>query len=401
MKRFTATIAIAATAVTAVAAMTVNVPVAFGQGSSISELSSSGALRSNAPLPAEAGKLLARQRVDAARERIEYTSTNERGEIVPVTGAVYTPAGTPKGTIVMAPGTRGMGDQCAPSAGSSMLLRIEGSSANLNYEAPHAQRLVQEGYRVVVTDYIGMGSTGLHTYLNRVEQGHAVIDAGRAVTEPGEKVFFYGYSQGGAATAAAAELQPEYAPELNLVGVFAGAPPADPIAVLEQGNAKTLEGVASFVITSYSYSYPEFRDAIAEHAGPGAFRYLAAVGASCLAETSGSSAPLTRFSPKTMQEIVSSDERIRRVLAHNRLGNVPVHAPILIIHSPQDNLVPFGQGKQLADDYRALGSPVTFRAIEVSESSSESGLGHVVPAITENEDTIRWMNERFTDSPAS
>lgn len=337
------------------------------------------------------GGAVAEGQSSTSDQRITYTSTNERGDNVPVSGTVYMPQGTPKGTVVVAPGTRGMGDQCAPSLGSSM----SGSSVSVDYERPHVRRIVREGYRVVVTDYIGMGTRGLHTYLNRVDQGHAVIDAARAVAAPGEKVFFYGYSQGGGAAAAAGELQPEYAPELNLVGVFAGAPPADPITVLEQGDPKSLEGVASFVIASYAYSYPEFRDAIADHAGPAAFRYLAAVGGSCLAETTLSSAPITQFSGKTMAQIVAKDERIRSVLAHNRLGNVPVRAPILIVHSPQDNLVPYGQGKKLADDYRALGSPVTFRSIEVPESSSN--IGHVVPAITHNEEVIAWMNERFAD----
>ncbi|WP_284522663.1 lipase family protein [Corynebacterium aquatimens] len=96
------------------------------------------------------------------------------------------------------------------------------------------RELNKSGYRVVVIDYIGLGSEGTHTYLNRVEQGHALIDAARATAKPGEKVGFWGYSQGGGAAAAAAELVADYAPELNVVGTFAGAPPADPIAVLEQ-----------------------------------------------------------------------------------------------------------------------------------------------------------------------
>lgn len=373
------------------------------------------ALRPQAPLPDEPGVLIAREPVlgsgvgggigGTTTERILYTTTNERGAIVPVSGAVYTPAGfdpaAPKGTIVLAPGTRGMGDQCAPSSGGAMFAHIEMSSANVNYEAPIAERLAREGYRVVVTDYIGMGTPGVHTYLNRVDQGHALIDAARATTSPNEKTFFYGYSQGGGAAAAAGELQPEYAPELNVVGIFAGAPPADPLTMLEQGNMDLLEGVASFVIASYAYSYPEFREAIAEYGGPSAMRYLAAVSGACLAEGTMSSAPLERYNPLGvgLREIVANDERVRAALISNRLGTVPVKAPILIVQSPQDNVVPFAQGEQLADDYRALGSPVTFRSVDVSDASSRRGLGHVAPAISENRDVIEWMNARFAGDP--
>ena len=63
------------------------------------------------------------------------------------------------------------------------------------------QMLLDDGYRVVVTDYMGLGTDGLHTYLNRVDQGHALIDAARATAKPHEKVAFWGYSQGGGAAA--------------------------------------------------------------------------------------------------------------------------------------------------------------------------------------------------------
>lgn len=383
-----------------------------GSSTGGSELSST-TLKTDQPLPQEPGRLVAREKVGSSHnERILYTSTNERGDIVPVSGAIYPARGTGgmdstggttngrRGTVVLAPGTRGMGDQCAPSAASSMLVRVDGSSANVNYEAPIAQRLADEGYQVVVTDYIGLGTPGVHTYLNRIDQGHAVIDAARATTSPNEKVFFYGYSQGGGATAAAGELQPDYAPELNLVGIFAGAPPANPETMLTQGNPVTLEPVTAMVIASYAYSYPEFRAALGEHTTAKANRYLAAVASSCLAETTGSSAPLERLAPgaPSLSELVVSDPRITRTLRLNRLGTVPVRAPILIAQSPQDNVVPYAQGQQLASDYRDLGSPVTFLSIPLADASSRAGLGHVAPAITHSGEVIRWMNERFADS---
>lgn len=368
-------------------------------------------MRVDGPLPTEPGELIARESVGNSRnQRILYTSTNERGQIVPVSGAIYPARGTSstrpgdpggrKGTVVLAPGTRGMGDQCAPSAASSMLVRVEGSSANVNYEAPIAQRLADEGYQVVVTDYIGLGTPGVHTYLNRIDQGHAVIDAARATTDPNEKVFFYGYSQGGGATAAAGELQPDYAPELNLVGIFAGAPPADPETMLTQGNPATLEPVMAMVIASYAYSYPEFRAAIGEHATAKANRYLARVATNCIAETAGSSASLEQLAPDapSLSELALNDARILHPLRLNRLGTVPVQAPILIAQSPQDIVVPYAQGQQLADDYRALGSPVTFLSAPISDASSRAGLGHVAPAATYTGEVIRWMNERFADS---
>ena len=73
-------------------------------------------------------------------QRITYTSTNEAGEIVSVTGALYdTPDA--KGLIALAPGTRGMGDHCASSAPYGMLAEVTGSSVNVSYESPVVRML--------------------------------------------------------------------------------------------------------------------------------------------------------------------------------------------------------------------------------------------------------------------
>lgn len=368
---------------------------------SISE-SSSNRIGAGAPLPDKPGELMARKRAGGSKgERIRYSTTNERGEIVPVTGAVFETK-NPKGTVVVAPGTRGMGDQCAPSAGSSMLGGVSGSSVNVNYEAPFVEKLRRAGYRVVVTDYIGMGTPGAHTYLNRVDQGHAVIDAARAVTPAGEKVLFYGYSQGGGATAAAAELHPTYAPELNVVGTFSGAPPADPLAVLQQGN-RSLEGVTAFVIASYSYSYPEFAAAVGEHATADALRYIDAVSHACVGEGAMSSASfgdLSRTDTTTI-ELAENDPRIRDVLELNKLGKVALETPMLVIASPQDTLVPYPQAEQMARDYCALGSDIEFRAVTVADHWAKAGVSHIVPVISESDDVLAWINDRFDGKPTT
>lgn len=74
-------------------------------------------------------------------------------------------------TIVFAPGTRGQADACAPSRGMALNAEIDPVSAavGFNYELPLFQIAAAKGMRVVVTDYIGLGTPGVHTYLNRYE----------------------------------------------------------------------------------------------------------------------------------------------------------------------------------------------------------------------------------------
>lgn len=355
------------------------------------------------------------QRVPGSNgRRIRYTSTNERGEKVPVTGAFYKKRFA-KGVIALAPGTRGLGDQCAPSAGASMLLRIEDGTINVNYEAPIVQMLLDEGYSVVVTDYIGLGTEGLHTYLNRVDQGHALIDAARAVAKPGEKVGFWGYSQGGGAAAAAAELVDDYAPELNVMGTFSGAPPADPLAVLEQGTTALLTPVAGFAAASYMESYPEYREAMNEHLTDDGKEWLEGLKTSCVVDASrnapGDFSALF-VSGESFAEVVHSDERLGKYLELNKVGKVAPSAPIMVMTNPDDDLVPEPQATQLAADYCALGADVEYRRAVIPGSPTQPlssgssvltvrapGSGHAAPLLLQTGKVIGWMDDRFAGKP--
>ncbi|MDI3409445.1 lipase family protein [Streptomyces cavernicola] len=96
------------------------------------------------------------------------------------------------------------------------------------------KRLLDRGFAVVVTGYQGLGTPRVHTYMDREAQGRAVLDSVRAAQclesaglPDAGPVALYGYSQGGGASASAAELAPSYAPELKVKGAVVGAPPAD------------------------------------------------------------------------------------------------------------------------------------------------------------------------------
>lgn len=382
-------------------------PALSSVGSSAGELSSQ--VLDDERLADAPGELIAREPVAGSHgERIRYSTTNEAGEIVPVTGALYDVVDS-KGLVVVAPGTRGVAPQCAPSAGSSMLSSLRGSSVNVNYEAPFISMLTDAGYRVVVTDYIGPAQGKVHSYMNRVEQAHAVLDAARAVL--GERdgladntpVAIVGYSQGGGAAAAAAELHNDYAPELDLVGTFAGAPPADLVAVLEQGNPYMLTTVAGFAALSFAQGDDDFASALREHLKPSGLSLLAGFADSCVIDAA-LSAHNTKFEnytigARSLAQIATEDPRIRRVLEANRLGNEPVETPILILTTDGDDLVPAEQVRQLAHDYCTLGgpdAPVELREVKVnSELSSQSGLIHAMPLLLEFGGVIDWLDARF------
>ena len=142
--------------------------------------------------------------------RMLYRSTGAVGERTVVSGALLlplTPRGGPIPLVGFAPGTHGMGDAAAPSR---LLAR------GLDYEAVTMAMVVARGWAAAVTDYQGLGTPGDHAYMVGRALGPNVLDAMRAARQlrpaqlrDGGPAAIVGYSEGGAAAAWAAQLQPQ------------------------------------------------------------------------------------------------------------------------------------------------------------------------------------------------
>ncbi|KXV15218.1 signal peptide-containing protein [Acetobacter malorum] len=171
---------------------------------------------------------------DAGRSlRITYLSTNGitgKG-LVPVTEEVILPAGkAPPGgwpIVAWAHGTSGVADHCAPSCNPW-------SERNRKYMSAWMKR----GFAVVGTDYQGLGTPGIHAYLNTRVEAYSVLDGVRAALSsvPGlqNKIMIVGQSQGGGAAFASASYAPDYAPDLNIRGTVATGAPYVSQELLEQ-----------------------------------------------------------------------------------------------------------------------------------------------------------------------
>src|ERR1700757_745267 len=182
--------------------------------------------------------------IPAKATRVMYVSTDALGYANVVTGTYFEPNNIPwtgvgpRPLVVMAPATMGQGDQCAPSRLVNQVLFCGGNKNFMaEYQAGNIASKVKAGMAVFLTDYENMGtsfSTGKNsTFCNRKAQAHAVIDGAKAALNlsgtsltSSSKICFQGYSQGGGAAGAAAELLTSYAPTLtNVVGACMGAPP--------------------------------------------------------------------------------------------------------------------------------------------------------------------------------
>lgn len=154
--------------------------------------------------------------------RVTYVSTGPTGKRALSSGAMFVPAGTPpKGgwpVVSWAHGTVGIGDQCAPSTAGR-------SERDITY----LSKWMSQGYAIVATDYVGLGTPGVHAYLDGRSAAYSVTDMVRAARglDPSlaRRWIAMGQSQGGHSTLFTASMAPRYAPELDFRGaVTTGAP---------------------------------------------------------------------------------------------------------------------------------------------------------------------------------
>ncbi|WP_082399314.1 lipase family protein [Gordonia phthalatica] len=306
--------------------------------------------------------------------KIMYTSTKQDGAPTAVTGTVVEPTAPwrgkgPRPTVVLAPGTVGQGDQCAGSKMLSFPMSIDPTKPSLgvNYSGLEMNLFLLNGVRVVMTDYIGLGTPGIHTYVNRLESGHAVLDAARAALKVAKApkdapVAFSGYSQGGGAAASAAELASTYAADLNVKATYAGAPPADLSKVITKIDGTFIAGAISYAINGLAARYPALGPILTKETNAHGEQVLHNVATQCIADT-GLSYGFQRTnqwtrSGKSLASVINGYPEIQKMLADQRIGTLKPNAPVLISTGVNDDVIPHGQVVQLYRDWKKQGATV-------------------------------------------
>lgn len=352
-----------------------------------------------------------------AATRIMYRSTDSNDAANAVTGTYIDPAAPwtgpgPRPLVVLAPGTQGQGDQCAPSKMlNNVITYTPPLGFMVEYEVLAAYSLLSQGYGVVITDYEGLGTPGAHTYVNRASEAHAVLDAARAaqnlqgteISADGP-VAAYGYSQGGGAAAAAAEIAGEYAPEIDLVGTYAGAPPADLKATLEQVDGTILTGVIGYTLNGLLNSDPGLQPIVDENINDAGKAMLNLVANQCVGETIlNVGLHRTNEYTKTGEPLSVVLDRLpiaADILAKNKIGERTPNAPVLIQSGTSDDIVPHGQAVGLAGDWCGKGATVQLSAAQVPAIVPGSGAGHLIPDLLGLGEAQNWIKDRFYGVPA-
>lgn len=329
----------------------------------------------------------------ATATKVMYASQDRLGRPIAVTGIVIVPKApwfglTTRPLISYAPGTQGMADRCAPT---------RKMTENAEYEVLGFGPLVTAGYAVAMTDYQGLGTPGTHTYMTRVTQARNVLDMARAAQRLSgtgltsrSPVGLMGYSQGGGAAAGAVELQPSYAPDLQLKAALVGAVPADLGAV-----GTFLDGKLDAAFLGYAmlgldtaYGVDPARDLNAN-----GMAYAKRLEDSCAEQLTDFAFTKSSTMTKDGRPISTkfASEPWKSMLADNLIGTIKPSVPVMVDHSLLDDVIPYDVGKALAKSWCAKGANVVF--------STNLTPAHLGAQTTHSALAVPYFSARFNGLP--
>jgi uncharacterized membrane protein HdeD (DUF308 family)/alpha-beta hydrolase superfamily lysophospholipase len=274
---------------------------------------------------------------DVEAWRILYTTTRTDAEPAVASALVVVPKGgaaTVRPVIAWAHGTTGVDRTCAPSVLKAGL----GAGAFFLLD-----RVIQEGWALVATDYVGLGSDGPHPYLVGDQEARSVLDAVRAARQMqspalSDQTVVWGHSQGGGAALWTDQIASGYAPDVQLSGVAALAPASDLLGLV--GNLSNVTGgslFASYLLDGYASVYEDVR--VGGYVRPAARTTFDETTERCLAE------------PSVLASVVGSLATDMTVFSKD-LGSGPLHdrldenvprgpfaAPLLLGQGAADTLI--------------------------------------------------------------
>ncbi|WP_280235161.1 lipase family protein [Nocardia cyriacigeorgica] len=278
---------------------------------------------------------------------------------------------------------------CFPSYALRRGARVFGAIPQLEF--PLIAHALARGWAVSVPDHEGMRG---HFGAGR-EPGYRTLDGVRAALDfaplglsATTPVGLWGYSGGGLATAWAAEVAADYAPEIDIVGAVAGSPVGDPAAAFVRLNATMYAGFAAVYTAGLRRAYPELAALLAEWLHPGFLRLLGE------AETRATLPLLVRFAGKNVDrhsdrgiaELVEQPG-LRAIFDDIRPGATAPRAPMLVLQAIPDEVIAVADVDALVDRYRTAGAQVHYLRDRLALHLPLEFLG--TPTMAD------WLDDRF------
>ncbi len=323
--------------------------------------------------------------------RIIYMTRDYRMRAILSTGIVVLPDKAAKipmerRCVAWAHPTTGIARKCAPSLRATPIKAISGLND-----------LAAAGLVVAATDYPGLGTDGPMGYLVGKGQAYAVIDSVRAARQipgvgGGKDYALWGYSQGGHAALFAADLSGRYAPELQLKGVAAVAPPTD-VTTLMRANLDTVAGrvLASFTLASWSAKYGAPLGLLVDKR---ASAVIAEVGRSCVDDIGGQLDALAAQKSLAQHFLNADPARLSPwggLLVENSKFSLSAKVPAVMIQGDSDDLVRPAVTTAFVKASCRSGNPVQYTMLR--------GKGHGTAIAAASRDAVNWLAARLNGKP--
>jgi pimeloyl-ACP methyl ester carboxylesterase len=332
--------------------------------------------------------------------QVMYLSTDALGSPTAVTGTVVVPAGADPATlpvIGLGPGTHGPSYHCAPS------WHIQKGGF---YEQAALNDMIDSGYAVAIPDYEGYQPQPETSYILPNATGPALIDSVRAAQRLPEAglsadapVVLRGYSQGGAAAMRAGEIHPDYAPEVDLLGVASGGVPADLIEVGLSLDGADAFGVVFYTMLGMDHAHPDFdfRSYLNEAGLAEADRMESEM---CVMDL------LTEYKGDTIAEYTAEgagnpflDPVVLDLVTSNKLGQQTIGVPVYQYHMTGDEFVINSQAETARNTYCGLGVDLTWETFDHSEPVG--WIRHLQGIDGANPSVNQFIEDRLAGTPAT
>lgn len=234
------------------------------------------------------------------------------------------------------------------------------------FEAGNVQPALAKGVVVIMADYEGLDNQWIAGF----NTAHGVLDGIRAALKfqptglnAASPVAMMGFSGGGHATAWAAEMAPEYAPELNIVGAAMGGIPVNPGNVARKVDGGFFAGVYFGATVGLQRAYNIDPTKYATTAG---VTMIKDIGGRCLLGMfEGQSDMLLKYAfqkgTKYLKDANFLDlPEIKAILDENTLGSRTPSTNLYVYEGTNDEIMPIADVDNLVAGYCNAGLKVQY-----------------------------------------
>ena len=321
--------------------------------------------------------------------RILYATNVDDNTPATAIAIVFAPTNSstgPRPVVAWEHATTGLLQKCMPSLLSAASKGI-----------PERDRIVTAGWVVVATDYSFAEKGGPHPYLIGEGEARAALDSVRAARQISglaldNRVIVWGYSQGGHAALWTGIIGPRYAPDLEIRGVAAIAPPTNIEKALDM-NVEVDKRFGPYLARSYSRFYPDitFEQAVRPEALDAARQIV----------------NLCDFLPREDQErmealaamfqgpaLATSSNKALQARLEQNTPDRPIQAPVVIAQGLSDNVVPPSVTDAYVDERCAAG-----QQLEYWTFARRDHLTIIQPGTPLEDLLMNWTMARLTNEP--